>query len=178
MYFTLDNTEIVSKMGGDFYPQLFGTELQKNWKVVRGNFIISDTGSIKAPDISTWTFKTLVFNQKAHDALKDFLNDYGEMLEISIESKKYYMFNLINLIDDSIIDYDNSEKVLLNGVEIGEKKLTFNLDTNVEKTLLFKTSYDNKANTFCDETFKKLIEDLGLTGIQFETELAINPIDE
>jgi hypothetical protein len=178
MSFVLDIHEVISKMGEDFSILSLGTSLKDIWKTPNGVFISPDNDSIIIPDISNWLPNTLVLNKKAHDLLLEHVADYGEMLDVNIESNQYYVFNIINKVDDSAIDYDKSQKLILNDVEVGVKKLVFYAGSISEDILLFKTSYDNGANIFCSEKFKKLVEVLGLTGITFDTKLAIDPMED
>jgi len=176
MMFTLDEYELITKLGEDFTPQHFGTSIKDMWNTVDAKFIASDSGSIILPDISRWMPNLLIFNQKAYDILSTHLKDYGEMLDINIDSKSYYLFNIMKYIDDAAIDQTSSKKAIVDGIEIGVQSLCFKHEKISDDILLFKTNYDRGSNIFCSDNLKQLIEDSDLTGIDFEKELAINPL--
>ncbi len=177
MYFTLDDYEIMSKMGDDFQIDSFGQSMKNFWKTPNAQFLTSDDGPIKIPNISNWIPRALVFDEKAHNLLLEHLEDYGEMLGINIDSNKYYMFNLMRMTDNSTIDYDKSQKAIFQGEQVGIKRLVFKNDLIDDDLLLFTTSYDRGANIFCGDKFKNLVEELELTGITFDTMLAIDPLE-
>jgi len=177
MSFAIENYELRDKMGGEFDIQSFGKSQKKIWKTPTGMFLSSDTGSVKIPDITDWVPYVLVFNQKAYELLSNYLTQYGEMLEVNIESNKYYIFNVMKMLDDKTINYDKSQKAVFEGKEVGVKRLTFNTELIDDDILIFKTSYNHGGHLYCSDKFKNLIEELKLTGITFDTMLAIDPLE-
>ena len=60
-------------------------------------------------DIGYLTAGTFFLNDKAKNALADFLLQFGELLEVACENEVKYYYNVTNLI--SCIDYEKSEKI-------------------------------------------------------------------
>lgn len=177
MYFALHEFEIRSKMGDDFDVMNFGQSMKDIWKAPNGQFLTSDTGSIKIPDVSSWAPHVLVFSQKAYDLLPNHLTEYGEMLPVNIESNNYYMFNMMHMLDDSIIDQDKSKKAIFEGAEVGISNLTFKNNLINDDILIFTLPYVGGTTIFCGDKFKNLIEELKITGITFDTKLTIDPLE-
>lgn len=174
MYFAMDDYEILSKMGEDFDTFALGNKsLADIWKTPDATFLLSDTGAISLPDISSWA-NCLIFNQKAYDILADKLQAVGEALPVNVSGVTYYFFNVTTPIDDKYIDLDKSEKAYFEGMDAGIDNLEFKNEDIDDSILMFTTSYDGYSNIFCTEAFKSLIEKSGLTGVTFNTKLSID----
>lgn len=178
MSFQIDSQEILTKMGMDFDISTLGTAQKDIWVTLDAMFKKSDSGSIKIPDISMWASKLLVVNQKAYDLLLDIISNLGEFLKIEIESQPYYMFNTINTLDNDVVALDKSEKAIFDGEEVGVAHLEFIEDNIPSSNVLFNVKYDNGAYLFCDDEFKDFVKENRLTGLEFSSELAVNPLDD
>jgi len=171
MKFALDDYELITLMGDDFNIHGFGEPMMDIWKTPNGLFNLSDTGSVKIPDISQWMEHVPVFNQMAYDIFYDLLKEDAEFLPVTIEGNNYYLVNLTTFIDNQIIDENNSEKRFVDGHEMGAKKLAFHHDQIPDELLLFKTHYDYGTTIFCGDRFKLLVEKHKLSGLLFSNEL-------
>lgn len=176
--FRLTPDELQSKMGEDYlYFVNRKPQAQPDWVKPDATFELdTQTPSANAlPDISYWTLVHPVLNQKAYDVLSRHLEGYGEFLPVSVEGKPYYIFNVLNVLDETVIDLDESEQKFENMADTkmfdGLEKLSFKED-KLKDTLLFKTEYDTYLKVYCGDKFKSLVEDADLTGLVFKTDLA------
>lgn len=134
------------------------------WPAPETSFIAeSGDESDPIPDISKWIDASLVLSPKAHRLLGALLEQWGELLPVIISSEKFYIFNCITF---SEVDLSLSEKEYFEGEEVGIRKIVFD-ETDVAEKLIFKTRFDSCVGIYCAERFKFLVEDLGLTGIEF-----------
>lgn len=120
------------------------------------------------PDLSQW-HHGLVLSERARETLEGCIGSYGEFLPIDVEGQRRFVFNLTTSTE--AIDPFNSSKTELDGVDLGVDKIAF-LEHEVADLLIFSTSYDLHAYTYCTHTFKELVEQSGLSsGWHFRTEL-------
>lgn len=176
MYFELDAYDLLETLGGDFDITTFGESKKDIWKPVKGKFYSSEDTSILIPDITIWSSNLLILNEKAYDALSDKLSHLGEFLDVTVESTPYYLFNIMNQLDNKVIDNDKTEQALFKGQVVGLKTLGFKADSIKDKNLLFKIDYDNGVDLFCTDEFKSMVENFRLTGLAYHTKLAESPI--
>lgn len=176
MYFELDAYDLLETLGGDFDITTFGENKKDIWKPVKGKFYSSENTSIIIPDITIWSTNLLILNQKAYAVLNEELNHLGEFLDVTVESTTYYLFNIMNQLNDDVIDNDKTELAMFKGQVVGLKSLGFNAETIDDKNLLFKIDFDKGVDLFCTEGFKSLIENAELTGLAYHKELAESPI--
>jgi len=171
--------ELQSKMGENFLYMLnlSGPEAQPDWIKPNGLFRLDEqnTTASQLPDISYWATSHPVFNQKAYNALATPLESYGEFLPVNVQGNTYYIFNILNVLDESFIDLDKSEQEFetIDGetMRTGLHKLQFK-ENLLNDTLVFKTAYDDYINVFCNDKFKQLVEEADLKGITFKLDLA------
>lgn len=166
--------ELYAKMGEDFLYHIDRTpQKQDNWVKPDATFRKPKDfpKADNIPDLTDWVNSHLVLNQSAYDALASHMEGYGEFLPVSCEGKSYYIFNVLKLVDESAIDLVNSEREIEGGIQVGLNKLKFK-ESLLKDTLLFKTEFDTYLNIFCDEKFKKLVDDADLQGIIFKPDLA------
>jgi len=176
--FTLHPYELQAKMGEDFlYMINRDPQAQPDWVKPDATFWLDDQehSADKLPDISYWTTSHPVFNQKAYDALASHLGSYGEFLPVSVDGNSYYIFNVLNVLNESVINLDMSERKFetMDGfaMQTGLHKLQF-IEDKLDDTLVFKIEYDTYLKVYCNDEFKRLVEDAGLTGILFKLDLA------
>lgn len=174
--FELPLDDARAKMGEDEHLYCFyNKRYSENWVKPNARFYSydNDRSLTKIADISDAGHPTaLVLNKKAFDILQPDLSDYGEFLPVNVEGIEYYIFNVLDYVGDDCIDHDKTEPEIFEGEVIGIKKLVFD-DNHLGKHLIFKTSYDNFGNVFCQDELKKIIEDNNLTGILFSPKLGI-----
>jgi hypothetical protein len=119
--------------------------------------------------VSLWTGgsgSSLVLSPKAYRYLGELLSGSGEFLPVLVSGETFYIFNCLawGEVDDKNTAYD-----YFDGVEFGLKCLVF---TNaVEDMVVFKSAVDGCTTLFCGDRFKSAIENFGLDGVVFDTNL-------
>ena len=175
MTFTIAPKELRAKMGDNFTYHFDRTPTPQtpHWSTPNGRFYqpVDFPKANKIPDITDWTISDLVFNQKTYQIFSETLKDYGEFLTISVEGIPYYLFNVLKVIDQDAIDESQSEQKLKDGQYEGLVKLKFRED-KIKDLLLFRTSYDEYLNIYCQDDFKNMVEKSALSGLIFKTDLA------
>jgi len=181
MFFHITQKELESKSGVDpEYHAGSQPKPQTGWQKVNASFVLpidyKKSNPIPfLPDVTHWGHNHLVFNQKAYDLVSEHLNPFGEFLPVVCEGYDYYLFNILQIADDNLIDQTNSEKnmMTMDGItmQMGIKKLKFK-EHKLKDTLVFKTNYDEYVGIFCNNKFKQLVEDANLKGIVFKLDLA------
>ena len=171
--FFIDATEIAMKMGDNFDLDYDGISKLSWWKPVDGSFHQEDenkTKKVAIPDIDIWS-SNLVLNEKAKEVLLPYIESLGELLPVNCEGISYNLFNTMNVIDDSAVDKENSQRIEEQGIFMGIESLQFFEDKVSEKSYLFRTSFDNYVDVYCNESFKEIVEKARLKGLCFEAEL-------
>lgn len=114
-------------------------------------------------DINYLLSGSVVLNEKAYSALKDFLAPFGQLLEMDCQGEKHYYYNVTNMIP--CIDFDRSETE--GGAVIKEVFLSDAVPKNIQ---VFKEPYRKRVDIYLNDpakdTLEKLISDAGLTGAQ------------
>ncbi len=146
--------------------------MSEYWKPWDTEFVTSSGVNTPIPDVSKWIDASLVLSPKAYRYLFDSLKDYGEFLPINVSNDTYYIFNCLTAID---ADEPKSKKQFYEGEEVGVKILAFD-ERAIENTLIFKSPYQHCLDLFCTERLKHVIEDVGLTGLNFDDNL-VNSVD-
>lgn len=131
----------------------------------------SDSGGVvKIPDITCW-LNDLVLNEHSYEVLVNELSAYGEFLPITVEGISYWLLHVNKFADINAVDESNSHRVVDESDGIHLESLSFK-ESEVNKLLVFKTKYNDYKNIYCNESFKLLIEKLGLKGLEFREDLA------
>jgi len=168
--FTIKGVELYSKMP-DYSPRFEAKSRVDEWVTPNASFYATanyTNEKVSIPDITTWVTGNLVLNTKAYDLLFDKLKGAGEFLPVSIEGIDYYIFNTLNVIDDSCINKDNAQEVIGGGVNVGLENISFNTDgLGNELVFKFKSTSDHVLHTYCTENFKQLLADNDLKGLLF-----------
>jgi hypothetical protein len=132
--------------------------------------VYSPTLSLKAPDI--WTLNgALVFPPEALAVLDDVLSKAGELLPLPFEGETWHVFNIVhttNCLNEEATTW------LMNGEHrVRAQKLAFHEHRLPEPTLF--TVPQASVRTLCiqglvspEDDFKAVVEDNGLTGLEFE----------
>jgi len=181
MFFHITQEELEAKSGVDpEYHAGSQPKPQTGWQKVNAAFVlpIDYKESMPVPllpDVTNWGQNHLVFNQKAYDVVSEHLKPFGEFLPVICEGNNYYLFNILQIANDRLIDQANSEKNMMTmdgmTMQMGIKKLKFKED-KLKNTLIFKTDFDEYVGIFCNNSFKKLIEGAELKGIEFKEDLS------
>lgn len=172
--FVIDGTQAAMEIGYDYDMSFDGQSKLGWWKALGGSFYQPDGYKLKSvnmPDIDIWS-TMLVLYKKADKALEPEISSLGEYLPVTCEDIEYRLFHTMSVIDDSAIDFEKSEKTMVDGIFMGVEKLFFHEDKVPEDTLLFRTSFDNHTAVYCTEQFKNKVESSGLKGLFFETDLS------
>jgi hypothetical protein len=108
----------------------------------------------------------MVLNEKSYNVLKDFLQQYGQLLPVDCKGEVKYYYNVTHLI--SVIDVANSEK-LEGGTAIVRARF---LDAAIPKDAqIFKDPITANARIYLSTAAKEILEknitENGLTGILF-----------
>ncbi len=117
---------------------------------------LADLGYIGASNI--------ILGPKAHAALKDFLLQFGQLLEMDCLGETHYFYNVTNQID--CIDYAHSEKI-----NVSVMKEVFLRNAVPPTPQIFVDKYTANRTIYVNPTAKaileKLIADAKLTGVRF-----------
>lgn len=167
--FMIPNAELGAKMP-HFSPRFRAKPKLDQWVNVDAKFYAADNympDKPIIPDITTWATGNLVLGPKAYDALGRSLELSGEFLPVSVEGVDYYMLNTLKVIPESAIDRSRAKEVIDAGVNMGVTNVAF--DTGqLDGAMVFKTPTDHCLHSYCTEEFKQLVEEFGLTGVEFE----------
>lgn len=108
-----------------------------------------------------------VFDEKAINVLKCFLDKNAEILPLECNVGKFYAINVIRVLD--CVDYEKSIfKTFRDGKRIMRfSKYCFNIN-EVLKEDLFKIKDEKLKRPFVSDNFKDVVTKSGLTGFEFE----------
>lgn len=174
MVFHIEPKELRARMGDNIMIHLGAApdNYLPDWIKPDATFYIPDNypDALDIPDITLWG-EHMVLNEKAHTALYEKLGEYGEFLPVNCEGNNYYILNILNIIDRiGGVDEAQSARKTENDIFLGVEKLVFNEDI-VNGALVFRTAFDDHQRVFCTDAFKQLVDDSGLCGIVFKTDL-------
>lgn len=116
-------------------------------------------------DISHLSPGSIVLNQRAYEALHDFLAQFGQLLELDCLGEKEYFYNVTNVIP--ALDLEKSE--IDEGVVRKEK---FPDDClNTDKPVIFKDPMTVRARIYANNSARRIMEarvkEKNLTGVKF-----------
>lgn len=145
-----------------------GGPLVDNWQNVTGTLEQKKEGAVSddVADISFWHHSP-VFSEKAYAQLVGALSCHGEFLPVDVAGTLFYVFNILERCD-KLVDLDNSEKNIVDGVQAGINTVVFQAG---DFPAIFKTDFDNAVRVFCTNEFKVQVEATGLTGLTFSEDL-------
>ncbi|MCK9687273.1 hypothetical protein [Scleromatobacter humisilvae] len=116
-------------------------------------------------DVSLLMSGALVLNQKAHDALGPFLQEFGQLLELDVGGSTEYFYNVTNVVD--CIDPERSEK-RSTGVIVKE---AFREGATPTEPSIFKDPRTVGTRMYVNLAAKERLDSLassaGLTGLEF-----------
>ncbi len=165
--FTVKNAELGLKMP-NYSPKFLAKSRIGDWVKPNASFYASanyQSEKVLIPDLTTWNAGLLVLNTKSYGLLKEVLSLSGEFLEVSVEGIEYFIFNTLKTIDEDKQDYSNAmEDPNLYGSKLGVK-----IDESAfDGVHILKTSIDNCLHMYCTDSFKKLVKEKGLMGLEFQ----------
>ncbi len=118
-------------------------------------------------DIATANIGLIIFSEKAINALKNILEQNGQIVPIITESKRKNFFGFYankNIYDDSIINFDKSEWRQAEKGKIFQKIV---LNNKYPKDDYVFTLASYAMDCFVTEKFKELVEKHDLKGFEF-----------
>ncbi|WP_444920875.1 hypothetical protein ACJJID_19415 [Microbulbifer sp. CnH-101-G] len=144
--------------------------LKDNWEDLNADFIAADGVNVTSeiPDVTTWVNGTLVFSDKAKEAISEHICSLGEFLPVSTPAGNFWIFNCQNQVSAEEMGSHNTEQ---NDQVLDLEKISFRKE-DIGKNLIFKTQYDGYRSLYCSSDFCKILDDLGIKGIRFSSELS------
>jgi hypothetical protein len=106
-----------------------------------------------------------VFTPRAVEALADFLESNGELLPITCEGKRLFIFNVMRVID--ALDEENSELKLFDDGDIMDILRFSFFPEKIGRTTIFKVPQCILTGVFVTEPFVKRVEEANLKGFKF-----------
>ncbi|WP_193164738.1 hypothetical protein [Microbulbifer hainanensis] len=176
-WFELDYEKMLKTLGRKTFSKFTETDasIADKWDNFEARFEPPDGEVVVSirPDLTTWGGGChLVLNEKAFSVLKPLLAPYGEFLSAPSEGEEYRIFNCRTTkpADDS-----KSQKKLVDGLQEGLISLDFD-PADIADAPVFKTDFDLFRSLYCDQRFKDLVREHGLTGIEIREDLATSPL--
>ncbi len=109
----------------------------------------------------------LAFPENAVNNIESLVTPYCEWLPVNTDRGLWFVLNTTSVANP--VDEINSKREVDPGGAITLKKLIF-IEDRIEAPI-FKTDYDDRAQLYCTEEFKRLIERLGWKGLIFDEDL-------
>lgn len=166
-----DLTQFVATNREDVQNEVFYTDGKPKTWATRPQLTVFIEKRKKKPkplgDVSFILPGSVILNQKAYDALHQFLEKFGQFLEAECDGKVFYFYNVTKVI--SCIDTANSKY-------IGKAlfKAAFDDDLAPKDAQVFKDPLKLGTGIFVSATAKTMLDSLiaseKITGIRFESE--------
>ena len=176
--FTLDADEIEDKLGEDclIFMDSRPTRYSQHWVPLQVEFFDEYPGGDKnkqIPDLFPDLLGKLFLSETAYTALAPMLENMGEFLPVSYSGKSGYLFNPLRIaeeqqaVDSAQVSRD--QWGALNSIVFDETKLT--------TIPVFRLEADDYRGIYCGDTFKQAVENTGLKGVNFTTDLRDRPAE-
>ena len=168
LVFDISPEELEKKLGEDHFFLLDEPIWADFWRSLDVQFHDdSDKKNINSlPDITCWFTEQLVLNEKAYNALSKALSPYGEFLPVEYKNIAFWVFHVTKLTGLDVINQDESSRTVEASGYIEVRKIRF-INSKVEDLLLFKNEFDGCRNVYCSGSFKMLVDNAGLEGLEF-----------
>ncbi len=152
----------------DFYMDERPFSYAEEWQPMEIGFDDAFGGGKKSiPDISLNVGKMFI-NEKAHSLLKDVISKFGEILPVTYNGQKGYIFNGLTTVK-------TDEKLSIHDPLNDRFSIEFS-EVNIEEISIFKAEIDFDGY-FCNDEFKNIVEQNNLTGVNFSIDVG-NPFPE
>lgn len=149
----------------EFTDMFRGRHLSSNYQKLKLK-LIEHGGKLKRGDMPYLSPGVPVFSVKAIDALKDYLNNNAEIMEVECDISDFKIINIINVI--SCLDHERSEiKYYPNSERIMRIKKYFFNKEKVAKEHIFKIIEQPRAIIFVSDDFRNRVIESGLEGFKF-----------
>lgn len=142
--------------------RFFGSSLVSNWSTP---IIEAYYKKRKIADVSDFSSGAPLFNEKAVKMLNEFINENIELLPAYFDNDKYYVVNIVNVID--ALDYEMSEFKRFETGEISRCTKYHFKPQIVKEQHIFKILFKNSIDIFVSDKFKKRVEEFKLKGFIF-----------
>lgn len=146
------------------------TSMSEWWQTIPCGFYNEANDQHKGiADITLWWGASLLLSKKAYNFLKDSIEPFGEFLPLTVSYEPYYIFNCLSYGIDNLEACESEHRQ-------GERLWVTKLDTRPKDKgqLLFKSEYERGNTLLCNERFADIVNQLGLTGLSFDSELIRN----
>ncbi|SBS36567.1 hypothetical protein MSP8887_02634 [Marinomonas spartinae] len=159
--------KLKGKMGSDIHPVMYLLHMHEDNHTLSEywpdpmEFKYTPKGKKQNNDVSILE-GLIVFSDKAHDALKPLLSEYGEFLKIDVEGDKKYLFNPLIFGEE---DVTLSKKRYFENVHTGYECITFNKD-DVDGKVFYKSKLA-VTRLYCNEAFVEAFKGHQLKGLTF-----------
>lgn len=141
--------------------------LSARWKTVKCDLAPEYIEGKEIPDVSYWG-SYLFMTQHAYEVFSEPLKEEGEFLPLTVTSQPMYIYIPLTFGQE---DTTRTAKHFEDGYECGLEQLVF-VDSDVASKWVFKSSMYGYHTLFVTEKFKKLFEQFGFTGLEFDADLA------
>ncbi|OZG73333.1 hypothetical protein BTA51_09875 [Hahella sp. CCB-MM4] len=126
----------------------------------------SDKKGLLIPDVSEHLGR-LYMNEKSYEVLKDIIGNCGEFLPVKHDYGTGYMFNTLCIAEDvDGVDLNSCKRDEYGDIE----KVAF-FEDRLRDFAVFRTRYDNHGVSYCQPIVKEAIEEAGLKGLLFFSDL-------
>lgn len=162
-----DDIEFDSVGSARFWQQFegFGSSLQ--WSTRPRLATIEYEGRKKnrpRADVSPFTSPGLILNAKVHDTLGEFLSRFGQLLEVDVDGKAEYYYNVTNVL--ACLDREKSEK------EAHYIERPVFHESRIAETPVIFVEPELPGRIFVNEGAKKILEngiaESGIIGMSFK----------
>lgn len=145
-----------------------------SWQSFEIDFESLGSKKAKMPEITVRNGK-MFLSEHATAVLKNIIENQGEFLPITYQNHKGIIFNILTTAED----VDGLKDRLSSKNVFGEvQSLAFNEDL-VKSLHIFRTIYDGYMGIYCSEVFKNTVEQSGLKGVKFSSDIgAVFPLDK
>lgn len=124
----------------------------------------NENDSDETPDLHTWVGPSLYMSPRALRLLAPSLEEYGEILPITVNGESWGIFNCLRMIKaDPSKTY---RPKMLDEFGAAEK---IGFYENASENRVFKSPDEPCLTLFCNEWFKLLTEGVGLSGVNFKS---------
>jgi len=137
-----------------------------DWKPLEIAFEALASKKAGLPDIMVRNGR-MFLNQIAIDALKPLIDNQGEFLPVTYGGQDGMLFNILATAED--VDGLDTQNSLNN--EFGEVQALAFHEENLKELNVFRTAFDGYMGVYCNEVFRKAVEDTGLKGLIFSSDI-------
>lgn len=141
--------------------------LSARWKPTQCELAPVYRKGLAIPDVSYWG-SYLVITEHAYQVLSRYLKSAGEFLPLTVSDQPMHIFVPLAFGQE---DLGQTVKRFEDGYECGLDQLVF-VDSDTADKWIFKSQMYGYHALFATEAFKKIFEDSGFTGLEFDTDLA------